>query len=219
MKPDDAGADELEQRLSRMAGTAGAAWTAEAPGSEAGLDGLRADLAERADREGLLELAYSTAPSPIGDLLLVASPQGVVRVAFEREDHGRVLEELARSIGPRVLRSPARTREVQRQLDEYFLGRRHAFDVSLDLRMVSGFRRQVVEHLSSIDYGTTATYSSVAAGVGNPAAVRAVGSACSHNPVPVLVPCHRVLRSDGSIGQYLGGPDAKAALLALESAS
>jgi methylated-DNA-[protein]-cysteine S-methyltransferase len=213
MKPDDTGPDELEQRLSRVTG---------APGAEGGaghMDALRADLAERADREGLLQLSYSTTPSPLGDLLLVASAQGVVRVAFEREDHDRVLDELARSIGPRVLRSPARTREVQRQLDEYFLGRRRSFDVSVDLRLVSGFRRRVVEHLRSIDYGTTASYSTVAAGVGNPAAVRAVGSACAHNPVPVLLPCHRVVRSDGSIGQYLGGSDAKVALLALESSS
>jgi methylated-DNA-[protein]-cysteine S-methyltransferase len=178
---------------------------------------LRAELAARADREGLLELAYSTAPSPFGDLLVVASEAGVVRVAFDAEGHDRVLEQLADSIGSRVLRTTLRTEDTRRQLGEYFDGRRRRFEVALDLRLVSGFRRRVVEQLDGIEYGTTASYAALAERVGNPAAVRAVGSACAHNPVPLLLPCHRVVRSDGSVGQYLGGAAAKAALLQLEA--
>lgn len=187
------------------------------PADTAAVSQLRAGLAARADREGLLELAYSTTPSPFGDLLLVASDAGVVRVAFDAEGHDRVLEQLADSIGSRVLRTTLRTEHARRQLEEYFDGRRRRFDVALDLRLVSGFRRRVVEQLDGIEYGTTASYAAVAERVGNPAAVRAVGSACAHNPVPLLLPCHRVVRSDGSVGQYLGGADAKAALLQLEA--
>lgn len=181
------------------------------------LSQLRHELAVRADREGLLELACSTTPSPFGDLLLVASDAGVVRVVFAVEGHDRVLEQLADTIGSRVLRTPLRTEDARRQLEEYFDGRRRRFDVALDLRLVTGFRRRVVEQLDRIEYGTTASYAAVAERVGNPAAVRAVGSACAHNPVPLLLPCHRVVRSDGSVGQYLGGAAAKAALLQLEA--
>src|SRR5204863_2916093 len=117
-----------------------------------------------------------------------------------------------------VLQSGRRTDTVARQLDEYFAGRRRAFDVPLDFQLVHGFRRTVVAHLCEIAYGTTESYATVAAAAGSPAAVRAVGSACSHNPIPVIVPCHRVVRSDGTIGQYLGGTEMKAALLALEAA-
>lgn len=180
---------------------------------------LRAELAASADDQGLLEVAYRTVPSPFGDLLLAATPVGLVRVAFEVEDHDRVLASLAGTVGPRVLRSPRRTDAVARELDEYFAGRRRTFDVALDLRLVRGFRRQVVQGLADIPYGATRSYAQVADGVGNPTAVRAVGSACSHNPVPVVLPCHRVVRSDGTLGQYLGGVEVKAALLAMESAA
>ncbi len=183
----------------------------------AALDAARATLGARADADGALDLAYRVVDSPIGALLVAASAGGVVRVAFECEDHDRVLEELADSVGTRVLRTPARTDHVARQLERYFDGELHEFDVALDLQLVSGFRRQVVEHLVEIPYGRTASYGSVAAGLGNAGASRAVGSACSHNPVPVLLPCHRVVRSDGAIGQYLGGTEAKVQLLELES--
>ena len=180
---------------------------------------LRSRLTERAEREDLVDVAYRIVDSPIGPLLVAASSTGLVRVAFESEGHDAVLDRLAGQISPRIMRMPARTDDVARQLDEYFAGRRHAFDVSLDLQLVSGFRRTVIAHLPDIAYGSTATYKAVAAMAGNPTAVRAVGSACSHNPIPVVVPCHRVVRSDGSIGNYLGGVDAKAALIALESAA
>jgi len=186
------------------------------PGPSAS-DALRARLAAAADRDGILDLDYRTVDSPIGELLLAATSAGLVRVAFALEDHDAVLAQLAATISPRILRSGRRTDAVARQLDEYFAGRRRAFDVAVDLRLAHGFRRAVLEHLRDIAYGSTESYAAVARGAGNPTAVRAAGSACSHNPVPVVVPCHRVVRSDGTIGQYLGGADAKRALLALES--
>ena len=176
-------------------------------------------LAEAADREGLLDLAYRTVDSPIGPLLLAATAEGLVRVGFEREGHDAVLARLAAQISPRILRSPRRLDGVARQLDEYFTGRRRRFEVPVDLRLAHGFRRTVLTHLQAIPYGVTESYAAVARAAGNPPAVRAVGSACAHNPVPLVVPCHRVVRSDGAIGQYLGGPEAKRALLAMEAAA
>jgi methylated-DNA-[protein]-cysteine S-methyltransferase len=180
---------------------------------------LRARLATEADREGLLDVSYRTVDSPFGPLLLAASPEGLVRVAFERENHDAVLARLATTISPRILSSPRRTDDVARQLDEYFAGRRRHFDVAVDLQLVRGFRRAVISHLRQIAYGTTESYAAVARAAGNPAAVRAAGSACSHNPIPVVVPCHRVVRSDGTIGQYLGGTEMKEALLTMEASS
>jgi methylated-DNA-[protein]-cysteine S-methyltransferase len=183
------------------------------------LDALRARLAARAETDGVLDLAYRTVDSPIGPLLLAATPAGLVRVAFESEGYDDVLGELATAISPRILESGRRTDAVARELDEYFAGRRRAFDVPVDLQLVHGFRLAVISHLREISYGATESYGEVAAAAGNPAAVRAVGTACGHNPVPVVVPCHRVVRSDGAIGQYRGGVEAKATLLALEGAA
>jgi methylated-DNA-[protein]-cysteine S-methyltransferase len=180
---------------------------------------LRARLAERAASDGLLDVAYRTIDSPVGELLVATTEAGLVRVAFAVEDFDTVLAELAATISPRILKAAARTDKVARQIDEYFAGDRRSFDLNVDLQLVSGFRRTVIAHLSHIEYGNTASYAAIASAVGNPAAVRAVGSACSHNPVPVVIPCHRVIRSDGAIGQYLGGVDAKTALLALEAAA
>lgn len=179
---------------------------------------LRARLVAEAERRQLLDVAYRTVDSPIGSLLLAATTQGVVRIAFHNEDHRTVLEVLAERVSPRVLRAPARLDEVARQLDEYFSGARRSFDLPIDLRLAHGFRRSVLDHLRDIPYGATASYSTVAAAAGSPAAVRAVGSACANNPVPLVVPCHRVVRSDGAIGQYLGGVETKKALLSLEAA-
>jgi len=181
-------------------------------------DQLRARLVAGADRAGLLDVAYRTVDSPVGPLLLAATPAGVVRIAFDGEDHDAVLGVLADRISPRILRAPGRLDDAARQLDEYFAGTRRHFDIAVDLRLAHGFRRRVLDHLRSITYGTTESYSTVAAASGSPAAVRAVGSACATNPVPLVVPCHRVVRSDGTIGQYLGGVEAKRALLALEAA-
>ncbi|MBE8523878.1 methylated-DNA--[protein]-cysteine S-methyltransferase [Amycolatopsis sp. H6(2020)] len=175
-------------------------------------------LVADADRQGLLDVAYHTVDSPVGPLLLAATEQGLVKVAFDRQDHDTVLAELAAAISPRILRAPARLAPVARQLDEYFTGERHTFDVPLDLRLARGFRRAVLDHLAEIAYGHTESYAQVATAAGSPKAVRAVGTACALNPVPVVLPCHRVVRSDGSYGQYAGGPEAKRVLLTMEAA-
>lgn len=182
------------------------------------LERLHAGLAGAAVRDGLLDVAYRTVDSPIGPLLLAATPVGVVRVAFAVEGHEAVLAELADDVSPRILQAPARLDTVAAELDEYFAGRRHRFDVPVDLRLAHGFRRDVLDHLREIPYGATSSYADVARATGSPRAVRAVGTACATNPVPLVVPCHRVVRSDGSSGNYRGGPDAKRLLLALEAA-
>ncbi len=180
---------------------------------------LRERLVTAAQRDGLLDVAYRTVDTPLGELLLAASERGLLRVAFAREGHDDVLATLADTVSPRILRAPVRLERVSRQLDEYFTGRRTAFDVGLDLRLVGDFRRTVLGTLPSIGYGQTRTYAQVAAAAGKPTAVRAVGTACARNPVPVVVPCHRVVRSDGALGGYRGGPEAKQALLRMEQAA
>ncbi len=180
------------------------------------LERLRAGLAERADVEGLLDIAYTEVDSPLGRLLLAATAQGVVRVAFESEGIDVVLADLAVRVSPRVLRAPARLDVAARELEAYLSGRSRSVEVPLDLRLLTGYRREVVQSLPLIEYGHTATYARMAELTGRPRAVRAVGSACAHNPVPLLLPCHRVVRSDGSEGGYRGGPEAKRSLLELE---
>ena len=180
---------------------------------------LRDRLGLAAEAEGLLDVAYTTVDSPVGPLLLAATPKGLVRVAYEVEDHDRVLETLAQRISPRVLRAPGRLDAAARELGEYFGRRRRAFDLPLDLALSRGFRRLVQQHLPEIGYGQTRTYGQIAELVGNPGAVRAVGTACATNPLPVVVPCHRVLRADGTPGGYVGGPAAKQVLLRLETAA
>jgi methylated-DNA-[protein]-cysteine S-methyltransferase len=181
------------------------------------IDALRTRLAERAADSNLLDVAYRTIDSPIGPLLLAATPQGLVRIGFESEDHDAVLTDLADRLSPRLLHAPARLDTVARQLDGYFAGTLRTFDMPVDLQLARGFRRAVLDHLLDIAYGTTESYAAVAAGAGNPKAVRAAGTACGHNPIPVVVPCHRVVRSDGLIGNYRGGTEVKHALLALEA--
>jgi methylated-DNA-[protein]-cysteine S-methyltransferase len=187
-------------------------------GDGAALTRLRARLAEQAESDGLLDVSYRTMDSPLGPLLLAATPGGLVRVAFERENHDAVLTELASAISPRILRCPRGVDAVAGQLDEYFAGRRRRFDLPVDLQLARGFRRTVLMHLQEIPYGSTESYTVVARAAGSPAAVRAVGSACATNPVPLVVPCHRVVRRDGTIGQYRGGTEAKHTLLAMEAA-
>jgi methylated-DNA-[protein]-cysteine S-methyltransferase len=179
---------------------------------------LHQRLERDADTDGLLDVAYRTIDTPVGTLLVAATTVGLVRVAYDIEDHTAVLSGLADSVSPRILRAPARLDEVARQIDDYFAKRRTAFDLPVDLRLADGFRRNVIEHLRDIGYGRRESYATVAAAIGSPRAVRAVGTACAHNPLPVVIPCHRVVRSDGSTGQYVGGPAAKSALLDLEAA-
>jgi methylated-DNA-[protein]-cysteine S-methyltransferase len=183
------------------------------------LSRLRERLGLSAEAEGLLDVAYTTIDSPVGTLLLAATPKGLVRVAFDVEDHDRVLDTLSQRISPRVLRAPRRLDAAARELDEYFGRQRRAFDLPLDLSLSRGFRQLVQRNLPVIGYGQTRTYGQVAELVGSPRAVRAVGTACATNPLPVVVPCHRVLKADGTPGRYVGGTDAKKALLRLEEAA
>jgi methylated-DNA-[protein]-cysteine S-methyltransferase len=190
------------------------------PATEPGvLDRLHRTLEESADRAGLLDVAYTIVDTPVGSLLLAGTATGLVRVAFENEDHDRVLEMLATRLSPRVLRAPGRLADAARQLDEYFAGTRTGFELPLDLSLSGGFRQAVQRYLPQIGYGQTRTYAQVAGLVGNPRAIRAVATACATNPLPVVVPCHRVLRTDGTLGGYRGGLAAKTTLLRLEAAA
>jgi methylated-DNA-[protein]-cysteine S-methyltransferase len=190
------------------------------PATEPGvLDRLHRALEESADQAGLLDVAYTIVDTPVGSLLLAGTATGLVRVAFENEDHDQVLELLATRLSPRILRAPGRLADAARQLDEYFAGARTHFELPLDLSLSGGFRQAVQRYLPQIGYGQTRTYAQVAGLVGNPKAVRAVATACATNPLPVIVPCHRVLRTDGTLGGYRGGLAAKSTLLRLEAAA
>jgi methylated-DNA-[protein]-cysteine S-methyltransferase len=178
---------------------------------------LHDQLVVAADTDQLLDVAYRTVDSPVGTLLLAATDQGLVRVAYQLEDHDQVLQTLSERVSPRILHAPRRLDQVARQLAEYFDGERRDFVLPLDFQLAHGFRREVLACLVMIDYGHTETYAQVAAATGHPRAVRAVGTACATNPLPVIVPCHRVLRSDGKLGGYVGGLQTKTALLSLEA--
>jgi methylated-DNA-[protein]-cysteine S-methyltransferase len=180
---------------------------------------LHDGLVAAAEAEHLLDIGYCTIDTPVGSLLLAATETGLVRVAYASENHDNVLDTLADRISPRILHHPARLDAAVRELDEYFHGRRRAFSLNLDWRLSAGFRETVLRHLPDIGYGHTASYATVAELAGRPKAVRAVGTACATNPLPIVVPCHRVIRSDGSMGGYLGGLDAKTTLLELEAAA
>jgi methylated-DNA-[protein]-cysteine S-methyltransferase len=190
------------------------------PAAPGQLDALHARLTAAAAAEGVLDIAYRTLDTPVGTLLLAATELGLVRVAYGSENHDTVLQALADRISPRILHAPAQLDTIATELEEYFAGRRRTFDLPLDWRLSAGFRATVLHHLAAdLAYGQTASYGTVAQLAGNPKAVRAVGTACATNPLPVVVPCHRVVRADGSMGGYIGGPDAKRALLTLETAA
>jgi methylated-DNA-[protein]-cysteine S-methyltransferase len=186
------------------------------PADPGDLRPLRERLAAAAQADGILDVAYRTVDSPVGLLLLAATDAGLVRVAYPNEDHDAVLQALADRVSPRILSAPIRLEGAARELDEYFGGQRRSFDLPLDWRLSTGFRRTVLSHLPDIGYGRTASYAAVATLAGNPKAIRAAASACATNPLPIVVPCHRVIYSDGRIGNYRGGPDAKRTLLTLE---
>src|SRR5262249_47183930 len=175
-------------------------------------------LVREAQTSGLLDVAYRTIDSPVGPLLLAATAKGLVRVAYGCEGHEKVLGRLARDLSPRILHAPGRLDAAAKEIDEYFAGLRQGFDLPVDLSLARGFRHLVLTCLRAIGYGQTASYAAIAVAAGNTKAVRAVGTACATNPVPIVVPCHRVVRSDGSIGEYVGGVDAKQTLLTLEAA-
>jgi methylated-DNA-[protein]-cysteine S-methyltransferase len=178
----------------------------------------------RADRDGLIDVAYAHVESPFGDLIVARTERGVVEVALpthrgSRQREEQVLEQLATLVSPRVLESPSRLDEERRQLDEYFTGKRERFDVPVDWALTpKGFRNRALHAVARIPYGKTKTYAEIAKAAGNSRAFRAAGTACGHNPVPLIVPCHRVVQSGGGIGNYGGGPEMKRALLDLEGA-
>jgi methylated-DNA-[protein]-cysteine S-methyltransferase len=178
---------------------------------------LHARLESDAARDSLLDVTYRTIDTPLGTLLLASTERGLVRVAYAIENHDRVLDTLATKVSPRILRSPRRLDDTARELDEYFAGARTSFDLPLDFTLSHGFRRSVLDHLPQIEFGHTESYAQVAQAAGSPRAVRAVGTACATNPLPLVVPCHRVVRSDGSYGQYAGGAEAKRMLLQMEA--
>ena len=179
---------------------------------------LHQRLEREADTAGVLDVAYRYVDTPIGRLLVATTEEGLVRIAFERESDDDVLESIAARISPRILHAPDRLDTVARQLDEYFDRRRTTFDLDVDLRLATDFRRNVLTHLIEVPYGTTVTYKQLAAASGTKA-IRAAGSACATNPIPIVVPCHRVLPTnarEGTVGNYGGGVETKVALLTLE---
>lgn len=196
--------DELERRLR----------DAEAPAFD--LAQFRDGLAARAADEGVLDVALGTYDSPLGELTLAVTPRGLARLSYPHEQPEAQLDELADRIGPRILTAPQRTDPVRRQLDEYFAGRLQAFDVPIDWRLVRGFAGDVLRATARIPFGAVSSYREVAAEAGSPNAYRAAGNALGSNPVPIVVPCHRVLHAGGGLGGYTGGLDRKQYLLRLE---
>ena len=184
-----------------------------------GAEDVAAGVAARAAREGLLDVAYAVVDSPLGALTVAATRRGVVRVAYPRRSLDAVLGELAARVSPRILEAPARLDDVRRELDEYFDGRRRRFDLALDWSLSQGFFRSVLQATSRIRYGELRSYREVAERAGRPRAVRAAGNALGANPIPVVVPCHRVVRSGGALGGYTGGLERKEFLLRLEGSA
>jgi methylated-DNA-[protein]-cysteine S-methyltransferase len=174
-------------------------------------------LAERAAAEGLLDVAYSTVDSPLGPLIVAATPRGVVRVSYSQyRDDDAVLADLARRVSPRVLEAPARLDGARRELDDYFEGRRTEFDLPIDWALTRGFTTKVLRATAAVSFGQTTTYAEVAGAAGSPRAMRAAGNSLGSNPIPIVVPCHRVLRTGGALGGYTGGVERKEFLLRLE---
>jgi methylated-DNA-[protein]-cysteine S-methyltransferase len=198
--------DGLERRLAGAAGRA----------PDLDLPRLRAALARRAADSGLLDVAHGTYDSPLGPLTVIITPRGLVRLSYPGEGIATQLDELADRLSPRILEAPERTDLVRRQLDEYFDGARHAFDVPIDWRLVRGFAGDVLRATARIPFGSVSSYREVATEAGSPNAYRAAGNALGSNPIPIVVPCHRVLHAGGGLGGYTGGLDRKRFLLRLE---
>lgn len=173
-------------------------------------------IGQRADEEGLVGVAYGSMDSPVGELLVAVTPRGLVRVSFTSEDEDEVLADLAQRVSPRVLRLPRRTDRARRELDEYFAGSRRQFEVPIDWSLVRGFAQGVLRATARVPFGQVTTYRHMAEAAGSPRASRAAGNALGSNPIPIVVPCHRVLHSGGGLGGYAGGLDRKKTLLTLE---
>ena len=176
-------------------------------------------LAERASAEGMLDVAYATVDSPLGPPMVGGTPRGLVRLSYSQfRDDEAVLSDLARRVSPRVLEAPARVDRVRRELDEYFEGHRTKFELPIDWTLTRGFTTEVLRATAALGFGHTTTYSEVARTAGSPRAVRAAGNSLGSNPMPIVVPCHRVLRTGGGLGGYTGGLERKEFLLRLEGA-
>jgi methylated-DNA-[protein]-cysteine S-methyltransferase len=179
------------------------------------------DISDAAHNAGLLDVAYVTSDSPVGRLLIATSERGLVRIAYLDDDHTEdtALEALAVDISPRLLEAPARLDEPRRELEQYFAGRRDRFELPLDWQLVHGFARRVLQATAQIPYGSVSTYKEVASEAGSPRGHRAAGNALGGNPIPIVVPCHRVLHSGGGLGGYTGGLERKLTLLQIEGFS
>ena len=182
------------------------------------LDGeqLAADLARRSEAAGLLDVAYGSLGSPLGELTVFVTPRGLLRVAYASELVDSILADVAARVSPRILRAPARTDAARRELDDYFAGTRRSFDLPIDWSLVRGFAIGVLRATAAVPFGQVTTYGGVARSAGSPRAARAAGNALGSNPIPIVVPCHRVLHADGGLGGYSGGLDRKRFLLRLE---
>jgi methylated-DNA-[protein]-cysteine S-methyltransferase len=177
-------------------------------------------FAERALEEGLVDIAYDTLDSPLGPILAAVTPAGLVRLSYHRHrPEDEVLEQLASRLSPRLLHVPRKIEPVRRQLGEYFEGRRREFELDTDWSLITPFARKVLGHTSAIPYGSISTYSEVAAAAGSPRGARAAGNALGSNPIPIVIPCHRVLRRGNALGGYTGGIELKVELLKLEGAA
>jgi methylated-DNA-[protein]-cysteine S-methyltransferase len=183
-----------------------------APEVEATADRLAARIA----REGLAEILYGSVDSPLGTLLLLSTRRGLVRLAFPEEGEGEVLEDLAGRLSPSIVQAPAALDGIRRELEEYFTGARHTFELALDWSLMTRFTKSVLRATAAIPFGETLSYAQIAAKAGSPRGYRAAGNALGSNPIPIVIPCHRVLSSAGTLGGYAGGPDRKRALLELE---
>jgi methylated-DNA-[protein]-cysteine S-methyltransferase len=194
---------DLEQRLTSLPDGA----------ARLDLDRLQAELARRAARAGILDVAYASADSPLGELTIFVTPRGVVRVAYENEPDDLLFEELSDGVSPRLLRDPGRTDAARAEIEDYFEGRRQSFDLPIDWSLVHGFAVGVLQATARVPFGEVSSYGEVAAEAGSPRAARAAGNALASNPIPIVVPCHRILHADGGLGGYSGGLDRKRFLL------
>ncbi len=186
------------------------------PAATIDLDRLGATLARRASEAGLLDVAFAGLDSPLGELTVFVTPRGVVRIAYSDEPVDALLDDMAERLSPRILLAPERTDAARRELEAYFAGRRHSFNVPVDWSLIHGFATDVLHATAEIPFGQTSTYGRVASSAGSPRAARAAGNALGSNPIPIVVPCHRVLHADGGLGGYSGGLDRKRFLLRLE---
>jgi methylated-DNA-[protein]-cysteine S-methyltransferase len=208
MTSQNRGTREIEDRLRRTGRT------------DVGMRRERAveRLRRQAKADRLVDVAYASVDSPMGRMLVAATPKGLVALGLPNHDPDLLLADLAGRLSPRVMEAPDRLDAVRRQLDEYFEGRRRRFELPLDRRLIHGFHAAVLRETARIPYGTVSTYREMATRAGSPLAVRAAGNALATNPIPIVIPCHRVLRTGGGLGGYGGGLDLKAKLLSLEGA-